>query len=82
MTKVTSIRLDDRTASRLDELAASLDRPKAWIIEQALTAYLDEQSWQIRAISEALEEYRAGEATLIPHEQVRDHLGARLRTRS
>ncbi len=70
MSKVTSVRLTDDTADKLDRLAASLDRPKAWLIEQAIDSYLEEQSWQIAAIEEALAEYEAGTATLIPHEAV------------
>jgi len=70
VSKVTSVRLTDDTADKLDRLAASLDRPKAWLIEQAIDSYLEEQSWQIAAIEEALAEYEAGTATLIPHEAV------------
>jgi predicted transcriptional regulator len=62
-------------------LAASLDRPKAWIIEQAIITYLEEQSWQVQVITEALDEYRAGAATLVPHEQVMERLEAKLRSR-
>jgi predicted transcriptional regulator len=81
MAKVTSVRLDDDTAEKLDRLATSLDRPKAWIIEQAILSYLEEQSWQVQAITEALEEYRAGTATLVPHEQVMERLESKLRSK-
>lgn len=81
MAKVTSIRLDDDTASKLDKLAIALDRPKAWIIEQAIIKYLEEQSWQVQAIAEALDEYRAGTATLVPHEQVMERLESKLRSK-
>ncbi|MGI8586444.1 MAG: CopG family ribbon-helix-helix protein [Chloroflexia bacterium] len=64
MTKTTPIRLDDSLAARLDELAAAVNRPRTWLIEQA--------------IQEALDEYRAGAATTKPHEQVMRALEARI----
>ena len=74
MSKITSVRLTDDTVDKLERLAASLDRPRSWLIEQAIDSYLEEQSWQIAAIAEALAEYESGTATLISHEEV----GARM----
>ena len=81
MTKITSVRLDDEMANKLDRLAASLDRPRAWLIEQAITNYVEEQSWQVAAISEALDDYRSGNAAAAPHEQVMERLTAKLRNK-
>jgi predicted transcriptional regulator len=81
MTKVTSVRLEDELASKLEALATSIDRPKAWVIEQAIKSYVDEQSWQVQAIREAMEEYRSGKAELIPHEQVMEELEARIKAK-
>ena len=78
MTKVTSVRLDDEMANKLDRLAASLDRPRAWLIEQAIAKYVEEQSWQVAAISEALGDYRSGNAAVAPHEQVMERVAAKL----
>jgi predicted transcriptional regulator len=81
MTKVTSVRLEDELADKLDRLADSMDRPKAWLIEQAIKSYVDEQSWQVRAIREAMEEYRTGKAESVPHEQVMERLEAKIRAK-
>lgn len=70
MSQITSIRLEDTLAERLSTLAAALDRPKTWVIEQALTRYLDEEAWQVKAIQEAVDEVESGNAILIPHEEV------------
>jgi len=70
MAKVRSVALNDDDEEKLGHLAASLGRPKAWLIEQAITRYVDEQTWQIVAIEEALAEYQSGTATLIPHAEV------------
>lgn len=70
MAKVTSVRLEDELSQRVEALAESLDRSKSWIIEQAIRSYLDEQLWQVAAIKEALEDYRSGNAILVPHDEV------------
>ena len=81
MSKVTSIRLDDAVVADLERLAVALDRPKSWLIEQAIANYIEEQSWQVEAISEALEAYQRGEETLTPHDEVMDRIDARIRAR-
>jgi predicted transcriptional regulator len=70
MTRITSVRLEDDVADKLDALAKATDRPKGWLIEQAIKTYIEEQAWQSQAIREALEDYRSGKANLFPHEQV------------
>jgi predicted transcriptional regulator len=68
MTKVTSIRLDDDLASRLDTLAASLDRPRTWLIEQALTRYIDAETQFLEAVEEGIRAAEAGD--LVDHATV------------
>ena len=51
MSNVLTIELDDVFASKLDALARALDRPKSWLIEQAITNYVEEQSWEVEAIA-------------------------------
>lgn len=82
MAKVTSVRLEDELSSKLDALATSLDRPRAWVIEQAIKSYVEEQAWQVGTVSEALDEYRSGRAQLVPHEQVMGELEARIRAKT
>ena len=79
MSKITSIRLKDDLCAQLDQLAKALDRSRAWVIEQAIARYVEEEAWQIAAIQEALAEYQAGGAKLIPHEEVMDALDARIK---
>jgi predicted transcriptional regulator len=82
MAKVTSVRLSDELASQLDQLAASLDRPRAWLIEQAIVRYVEQEAWQVAAIAEALKQYRQGNATVVPHDEVMSRLEARIREQS
>jgi RHH-type transcriptional regulator, rel operon repressor / antitoxin RelB len=79
MPTITSVHLDDELASKLDALAASMDRPKAWLIEQAVRSYVEVQLWQVQAIREAMEDYRSGKAELAQHEKVMERLRARIK---
>lgn len=81
MPKVTSIRLSDELVRRLDQLSHALDRPRSWVIEQAIARYIDEEAWQVSAIAEALEEYRKGGAKLTPHDQVMRELHDQIQMR-
>ena len=82
MSRITSVRLGDDLAARLDNLAASLDRPKAWVIEQAIARYVEQEAWQLEAIAEALTEYRQGNSTVRPHKEVMAQLEAKIRQQS
>lgn len=74
MPKPSSIRLPDELLNRVDTLAVALERPRSWVIERAIAAYLDDQEWQVARIREALDDVRAGTAILIPHRDVAAHL--------
>lgn len=68
MAVVLSFRVDDEKVERLERLAAATDRPRSWLLEQALDAYLDAQGWQIEHIRQGLEDVEAGRE--VPHEEV------------
>ena len=74
MAKVTTVRLEEELSERVEALADAMDRSKAWIIEQAITSYVNEQSWQVAVIKEALSDYRSGDQKLVSHEDVVDEL--------
>ncbi len=76
MPKVTSVRLEDDIAVQLANLAKLMNRPRAWLIDQAIRSYIAEQSPQVTAIKEALEDYRSGRAELITHEIVTEEIAA------
>jgi predicted transcriptional regulator len=70
MPRPSSIRLSDELLGRVDMLAAALERPRSWVIERAIAAYLDDQEWQVAKIRDALDDVRGGTARLTAHEQV------------
>ena len=63
-----SVRLDSELNNRLAAIAAALDRPKSWVIEQAVVDFVAMQEWQLAAIDEAIREADAGKS--IAHEDV------------
>lgn len=63
-----SFRVSKAKAERLEQLADAMDRPKSWLLQQALDAYLDVQAWHIAHIEQGWRELRAGQG--IQHEEV------------
>lgn len=63
-----SVRLPRALNKELTKLTAALDRPKSWLIEQAINDYVELQKWQIAAVEEGIREADAG--LTIPHEDV------------
>jgi predicted transcriptional regulator len=76
--KATSVRLSDDLVETLDKLAAAMGRTRAWVIEDAIRYYIENEAENIFSIAEALEEVRSGNAVLIPHEEVMDRLDAKI----
>jgi RHH-type transcriptional regulator, rel operon repressor / antitoxin RelB len=49
-----TIRLSTEIKGKLEALAASTHRSKSWLAAQAIAAYVEEQSWQMQQIEEAV----------------------------
>jgi predicted transcriptional regulator len=64
-----SFRLDSAKAGALDALAEALDRDRSYLLNEAVTAYLDVQHWQIQQIKAGVRQADAG--TLIDHAEVK-----------
>jgi predicted transcriptional regulator len=56
-------------ADKVDEAAARLDRSRAWIVKQALTAWLEREEWKHRMTLEGLADIKAGRT--VAHEDMR-----------
>lgn len=52
--ETVTIRLPVAVKGKLEALAASTNRSKSWLAAQAIAAYVEEQSWQIQQIQEAV----------------------------
>ena len=64
-----SFRLDSEKVSTLDTLAESVDRDRSYLLNEAITAYLDVQEWHIAQIKAGIRQADAGK--LIDHAEIR-----------
>jgi predicted transcriptional regulator len=77
-TKVLTAHIPMALARKVDKLAARLDRPRGWIVKQALGAWIDQEEERHKLTLEALADVDAGE--VIDHQAVQawaDSLSAR-----
>ena len=58
---VVTVRLDPKVKERLDVLAKSTRRTRSFLAAEAITAYVELNSWQIAEIEQAVEEANAGD---------------------
>ncbi len=65
--RTASIRLDEEKLTRLDRLAAAIDRSRSWVINQAIEQYLDHEEWFAEAVREGVAAADRGE--LVPHDE-------------
>jgi predicted transcriptional regulator len=56
-----TFRLDSDKRAILDAIAAGLDRDRSYILNEAITAYLEVHQWQIDEIQRGLAEAEAGD---------------------
>ncbi len=63
-----SLRISEKKAHEIENLAKATDRSKSWLLEQALDAYLETQTWQVARIERGLAEIDRGASR--PHEEV------------
>lgn len=56
-----SFRLETDKKEKLDAIAASLDRDRSYLLNEAIDAYLDVHQWQIEHIREGVRQADAGE---------------------
>jgi RHH-type rel operon transcriptional repressor/antitoxin RelB len=52
--ETVTVRLPAGVKQKLEALATSTNRSKSWLAAQAIAAYVEEQSWQIQQIEEAV----------------------------
>jgi len=60
------------------KLAVLLNRPKSWIIERALEAYVSSEKQFIEAVQEGIDAAEQGK--IKPHEEVMERIEAKIRT--
>jgi predicted transcriptional regulator len=66
--KTISFRADAEKIAALDSLAAAQDRPRSYLINEAITNYLELQAYHDALVRKGLEEVRQGR--VVSHEEV------------
>ncbi|MBL8420578.1 MAG: ribbon-helix-helix protein, CopG family [Dechloromonas sp.] len=67
-TKVLTALIPLPLAEKVDQMAARLERPRGWIVEQALSAWIDQEDQRSRLTREAMDDVGAGR--VIDHQTV------------
>jgi predicted transcriptional regulator len=65
-----SFRIEPDKLEALDSLADVLDRDRTYVLNEAVTAYLEVQQWQIDQIKASLKQADAGK--LVSHQNVKN----------
>ena len=68
-TKVITAHVPLPLAEKVDELAARLERPRGWIVKQAVSAWVDQEEERRRLTLEAIADVDAGR--VIDHRAVK-----------
>jgi len=72
MQTVTTIRFDQETLGHLDEMAASLGRPRAWVVKEAVKRYLEYETWFRQEVQKGLDAVAEGQT--VSHEDVKNSI--------
>jgi predicted transcriptional regulator len=69
-TTTITVRLDAALKGKLEALSQSTQRSKSWLAAEAIAAYVEQESWQIQQIQEAVQLADQPETEWIAHEEV------------
>lgn len=75
MQPLMTVRFDPEIRKQLDKMAEQMDRPRAWIIREAVAQYLERETWYLAEVQKGLDDAEAGR--VIRHEE----MGVRLRAK-
>ncbi|PJE56748.1 CopG family ribbon-helix-helix protein [Marinomonas sp. BSi20584] len=53
--KATSVRLDEETLQRVGQMAEAMDRPRAWLMAEAIKQYVAREDWFIHEVEKGIE---------------------------
>jgi predicted transcriptional regulator len=70
--KPTTVRLSQEVLSAIDGMAKTLGRSRAWVIQDALTRYLEYEIWFREEVQKGLDDLEAGRT--LSHEDVKARL--------
>lgn len=56
-----TVRIDEETSMRLEQIARATERSKSWILQKVLSDYLNLNAWQVAEIEAGIREADAGD---------------------
>ena len=59
-TRVLTAHVPAELAEKIDQMAARLDRPRGWVVKQALTAWVELEEERVRLTREAMQDVDDG----------------------
>ena len=75
MQPATTVRFAPEILDQLDKMAEQMDRPRAWIIKEAVAQYLERETWYLAEVQKGIGDAEAGR--VISHEEVAARLKAK-----
>ena len=73
--KATSVRLDEKTLKQVGQMAKAMDRPRAWLMAQAIKQYVEREQRFMEDVKVGIA--AAGEGRLVDHAEVKARWEAR-----
>jgi predicted transcriptional regulator len=73
--KATSVRLDDETLERVGQMAEAMDRPRAWLMAEAIKQFVAREEWFVREVEKGIQ--AADEGRLADHLEIKKKWEAR-----
>ena len=75
MQPATTVRFDPEIREQLDKMAEQMDRPRAWIIKEAVSQYLERETWYLAEVQKGIDDMEAGRE--ISHDEMAVRLKAK-----
>ena len=75
MPSATTVRFEPEVREQLDKIAEQLDRPRAWVIKEAVARYLERETWYLAEVQKGMDDAQAGR--VVSHEEMAERLKAK-----
>lgn len=75
-----TVRMRPETQKKIGKIAASLDRSRNWLINQAIEQYLEVYDWQTERIRERLHQAEHG-GDFLPHAEAMQQVDGKIKAR-
>ena len=54
--KTTTVRIEENMLERIDTLASTLNRPRSWVIKQAIENFIEYEEWFVKEVNAGIKE--------------------------